>query len=137
MRACAADSESGLLISVYQNVGQSIIQNKFKKLVTWFGVRPSILVAMGNDQTTLFGGFLESLVVVSVASTAILNAIDVVEIMNHFVEKRCHHIFDWSCERSCTDVDFVCAAQLGNPSVAIQGEVPIRLGGALDGDGRS
>ena len=117
--ASAANSEIGLLVSVYQNIGKLVFENKFKKLVARFGVRPSVFVAMCYYQSTLFGGSSELAVVVSVAATAILNAVYVVEIVNHFVKKRCDYVLNRSCERSCSNVDFVSTAELGNPSVTI------------------
>ena len=135
--ASAADSEIGLLVSVYQNIGKLVFENKFKKLVTRFGMRPSVFVAMGYDKSALFGGFSEPSVVVSVAATAILNAAYVVVIVNHFVKKCCDYVLNRSCERSGANVDFVCAAELGNPSVTIEGEVSVCFRGALDGDCRS
>ena len=117
--ASAANSEIGLLVSVYQNIGEVVFKNKFKKLVTRLGVRPSVFVAMSYDKSALFGGFSEPSVVVSVTATAILNAVYVVEIVNHFVKKRCDYVLNRSCERSCSNVDFVSTAELGNPSVTI------------------
>ena len=117
--ASAANSEIGLLVSVYQNIGKLVFENKFKKLVARFGVRPSVFVAMGYDKSALFGGSSELAVVVSVTATAILNAVYVVEIVNHFVKKRCDYVLNRSCERSCSNVDFVSTAEFGNPSVTI------------------
>ena len=117
--ASAANSKIGLLVSVYQNIGKLVFENKFKKLVARFGVRPSVFVAMGYDKSALFGGSSEPSVVVSVTATAILNAVYVVEIVNHFVKKCCDYVFDRSCERSGSNIDFVRAAKLGNPSVTI------------------
>ena len=117
--ASAANSEIGLLVSVYQNISKLVFENKFKKLVARFGVRPSVFVAMCYYQSALFGGFFKLAVVVSVAATAILHAIDMVEVMHHFVKERCDYILNRSCKRSGANVDFVRAAELGNPSVTI------------------
>jgi hypothetical protein len=113
MRAAStADSEICLLVSVYQNLGESVFKNEFKKFIAWFGVRPSVFVAMGYDKSTLFGGFSEPSVVVGVSSATILNAVYVVKIVNHFVKKGCNYVLDRSCERSRANVDFVSAAKL-------------------------
>ena len=86
MRATsAADSEIRLLVSVYQNLGESESQAELKKLVTRRGVRISVFFAMGDYQSTCFGGILESSVVVRIAATAILYSHNKVEVMNHFV----------------------------------------------------
>ena len=135
--ASAANSEIGLLVSVYQNISKLVFENKFKKLVARLGVRPSVFFVMRYYQSALFGGSSKLAVVVSVAATAILNAVYVVEIVNHFVKKRCDYVLDRSCKRSGTDVDFVSSAKLGNPSVFVEGEVSICFRCALDGDGRS
>ena len=118
--ATAANSEIGLLVSVYQNFGKSVSQTEFKDCVAWCRMRPSVFFVMGDYQSSSFGCFLEPSVVVSIASTAILNAQEEVVIMNHFVKKRCDNLFYWSCERSSSNVDFVRAAKLGNPSVFVK-----------------
>ena len=109
--ASAANSEIGLLVSVYQNLGESKSQAEFKKLVAWLCVRPSVFVAMSDYQSSALGGIFETFVVVSVSTTAILNAVYVVEIVNHFVKKCCNNLFDRSCQCSCANVDFVSAAK--------------------------
>ena len=112
MRAAStADSEITLFVSVYQNLGESESQTKFKKLVTRRGVRISIFFAMGDYQSARFGGFFESSVVVRIAATAILYSHNEIEVMNHFVKKCCNNLFDRSCQRSCANVDFVSAAK--------------------------
>ena len=112
MRATsAADSEIRLLVSVYQNLGESESQAELKKLVTRRGVRISVFFAMGDYQSTCFGGILESSVVVRIAATAILYSHNKVEVMNHFVKKCCNNLFDRSCQCSCANVDFVSAAK--------------------------
>ena len=105
--------------------------------ITWLGVRPSVFVAMGDDESARFGGFFKLAVVVSVAATAILHAIDVVEVMHHFVKERCDYVLDRSCKRSGANVDFVRAAKLRHPSIFVQREVSVRLWRALNGDRRS
>ena len=84
-----------------------------------------------------FGASLESFVVVGVSSAAVLNSVFVVVIMNHFVEQGSAYIFDWSCKRSCADVDFVRVANGRNPCVIIEGEMTVSFRGGLNGDGRS
>ena len=135
--ATAANSEMGCFVSVYQNLGKSEFQTKFKKRIARLGVRPSVSVAMRDNQSACFGGFLESSVVVGIAATAILNTVNVIVIVYHLVEKRCDHIFDGARERSCADVDFMTAANLGNPRIIVECEVTIGTRRALNGDGRS
>ena len=82
-------------------------------------------------------GVPELTVVVGVTATAILNAIHMVVVVNHFVKKGCSNLFDGSGQCSGADVDLVRSAQLGNPGVFSQGEVAVGFGGRLDGDGGS
>ena len=110
--ASAADSEICLLVSVYQNLGESKSQTKFKNCITRRGVRISVFFAMGDYQSARFGGILESSVVVCIAATAILYSHNEIEVMNHFVKKCCNNLFDRSCQCSCANVDFVSAAKL-------------------------
>ena len=110
--ATAANSEIGLLVSVYQNLGESESQTKFKKLVTRRGVRISVFFTMGDYQSARFGGFFESSVVVRISATAILYSHNEIEVMNHFVKKCCNNLFDRSCKRSGSDVYFVRSAKL-------------------------
>lgn len=58
-------------------------------------------------------------------------------VMHHFVKQRRTDIFDRSCERTGSDVDFIAAAGDGYPSVVSHGEVPIRSWGGLNSDGGS
>ena len=135
--AGAGDLEAAVLIAVQQNVGQVMLQNHFQKLVTGSGVRPSVLLGVGDNQATGNGGIPESAVVVGVAPAAILNPVDMVVIVNHLMQQRCGDLLDGTGQGSGSDVDFVGAADLGNPSVLPEGEVAVCLGGGLDGDGGS
>ena len=83
------------------------------------------------------GNPLEALVVIGVASACVLDAVDVAVVMHHLVKQRCADVFNGSCERTGSDVDFIAAAGDRNPSVVSHREVPIRSWGGLDGDGRS
>ena len=112
MRSGLSGKEAHAVVSVYQNIGQTVFYHKVKQFFGRLCVRPSVFVAMGDNQSARFGGFFESFGVVSVAATAILYAVYVVEIVNHFVKKGCNNVLDGARERSCADVDFVCAAKL-------------------------
>ena len=97
MRAAStADSEIGLLVSVYQNLGQSVSQAELKKLVTRRGVCISVFFAMCYYQSARFGGFFESSVMVRITATAILYSHNEIEVMNHFVKKCCDYFFNRS-----------------------------------------
>ena len=132
-----SDEEARTVISVYQNVGQSVLDYKVEKLFRWSGARPSVFVAMADGQGSLFCRFLEAFVVVCIAATAILNAVFVVVIVNHIMEQGSANFFDRSRESSCTDVDFVRVADGGNPCIIIECKVTVRARRALNCDGRS
>ena len=99
-------------------------------------MRPSVFVAMVNNQAARFGCCLESLVVVGVAPTAILNAADVIVVVYHLMQQRGAHFFDGARQCSRADIDFMGTAQLGNPSIFPEGEVSIGFWCVLDGDCR-
>ena len=92
---------------------------------------------MIDNQTMSQGCISELAVVVGVASAAILNALHIIVVVNHFVQQRGSNLFDGSGQCSGADVDFVRAADLGDPSVFPQREVTVGFRGGLDGDGRS
>lgn len=137
MCARACDSVTAELVAVEQDVTQVVVQAELEQLVTGRGVRPSVLVAVFYAQASLFGCGLEPLVVVGVASTAILNAVDVVVVMHHLVEQGGTYVFDGACQSACADVDFMAHAILADPGVVTEREVAVGLGGRLDGDGGS
>ena len=92
---------------------------------------------MAHRQTMALGNLLEALIVVGIASACVLDAVDMAVVMHHLVEQRCADVFDWSCERTGSNVDFIAAAGDRNPSVVSHREVPIRSWGGLNSDGRS
>ena len=98
------------LIPVYQDVAQIIVQTELQKAVTGRGMRPSVFVAMVNNQSAGFGCCLESLVVVGVAPAAVLNAADVIVVVYHLMQQRGAHFFDGARQCSRADIDFMCTA---------------------------
>ena len=135
--ACARDLEACELVAIQQNISQVILQNHFQKLVAGACDRPAVLVVVVNDQTVGEGCIPELSVVVGVASGTILNAVNMVVIVYHFMQKGGCHFFDGSGKCACADVDFVGASHFGNPGIFSQGEMAIGFWGGLDGDGRS
>ena len=83
------------------------------------------------------GNLLEAFVVIGIASACIFDAVNVAIVMNHFVKQRRTDIFDRSCKRTGSNVDFIAAAGDRNPCVVSHGEVPIRSWGGLNSDGGS
>ena len=71
------------------------------------------------------GNLLEAFVVVGIASARVLDAVDMAVVMHHLVEQRCTDIFNGSCERSSSDVDFIAASRDRYPSVISHREVSI------------
>lgn len=126
VRARPGDVEAWLLVPVQKNVRQAVLYHKAYQFLCWFGLRPSVAFAVLNAQSVRLSSFLEPLVVVSVASAAILDAFGVVVVVNHLVKKRCCDVLDRSGKRSCSDVYLVRSAKLANPSVLPQREVPER-----------
>lgn len=137
MCARACDPVTAELVAVEQDVAQVIVQTELEQLVSGGGVRPSIFVAVFYAQATLFRSNLEPLVVVGVAPTAILDAVDVVVVMHHFVKQSGAHALNRTGKGTCADVDFVAHAVLADPCVIPEGEMAVGLGRGLDGDGGS
>ena len=96
MRSSFADEEASTVVSVYQNVSEIVFDDKVKKFFRWRSVRPAILFTVCDVQASVFCGLFESLVVICVAATAILNAVNVVVIVNHFVKQSGNYVFDRS-----------------------------------------
>ena len=129
MGSGAGDPVAVELIPVYQNVTQVIVQTELQQAITGRGMRPSVFIAVVNNQAAGLGCCLESLVVVGVAPAAILNAADVIVVVYHLMQQRGAHFFDGARQCSRADIDFMCAAQLGNPRIFPEGEVAVGLGG--------
>lgn len=92
---------------------------------------------MAYRQAMTLGNLLEAFVVVGIASACVLDAVDMAIVMHHLVKQRRTDIFNGSCERSSSNVDFIAAAGDRNPSIVSHGEVPIRSWGGLNSDGGS
>ena len=133
---CPGDLEPGKLVSVYENVGQAVLQYEVQQLVRGACVAPSVFVAMLHDQAVGFGGGFEAPVMVGVAPAAILYAVLEVVVVNHFVKQGRRHFLDGTGQRPGPDIDFMGAAQLGNPGIFPQGEVAVGAGRGLYGDRR-
>ena len=96
MSSSLASKKAHAVVSIYQNVGQIVGNHEVDKLFCRLCVRPSILVVVGDAQASCFCRFLEAFVVVGVAATAILNAVHVVVVVNHFMEQGGANLFDGS-----------------------------------------
>ena len=135
--ACSGYTITKEFVSVYQNVAQVIIQTELQETVTGRGMRPTVFVAVTHAQAARFCGFLEPLIVVGVAPAAILYPMLIVVIVHHLMQQSGGNFLDGARQCARADIDFMCAAQFGNPCILPEGKVAICLGGGLDGDGRS
>ena len=124
-------------VPIDENVGQVVVQNELQKLVCGSGMRPTVLRTVGQEQSARLRRALESLIMIGIASGAILDPVDVIIVMHHFMQQRCTYTFNRSCKRPCSDVDFMRAPVLGNPSIIPQAEMSVGFWSALNGDGRS
>ena len=97
---------------------------------------PPVFVAVLHQQPVGFGGGFEAAIVVGVAPTAILYAVLVVVIMYHFVKQGRGYVLDRAGQRPGPYIDFVGAAQLGNPGIFPQGKMSVGAGRGLNGDRR-
>ena len=109
----------------------------FQEVIAGCGDRPTIFLVVIHDQAVRLSCIPELAVVVSVAAAAILNAIHMVIVVNHLVQEGGCHFLNGSGEGSCSNVDLVGAADLGNPGVLPQREVSVGFWRGLDGDGGS
>ena len=125
------DGDPAILIPIDQNIRQAVFHNEFKELFRWGSVRPSVFFAVFYVQAVKLGGRLKVLVVIGVASAAILDSVFIVPIMAHLMQQRGAHIKNVSAERSRSDIDFMRAAKLGDPSIFAEGEMTIRARRAL------
>ena len=137
VRSCPGDMEPGKLIAAYENVGQAVLQYEVQQLVRGACVAPPVFVAVLHQQPVSFGGNFEASIVVGIARTAILYAVLVVVVMYHFVKQGRGYVLDRPGQRPGSYIDFVGAAQLGNPCIFPQGEMAVGAGRGLNGNGRS
>ena len=137
MSAGAWDADAGELVAVDEDVGQVILEDELDQIVSGGGMRPSVFVAVGDDQTPALSSLLEAAIVIGAAPTAILNTVLVVVVVNHFVEQGGGNFLDGAGQGTGSDVDFMGAAQFGDPCVFPQGEVTVCSRSGLDGDGWS
>ena len=97
---------------------------------------PPVFVTVLHSQAVGFCRFLEPLVVVCIAATAILHSILRIEIVYQFVKQGSADVFNRPCKRPRADIDLMRPAQLGNPGIVTEGEVPICAGRGLNRDRR-
>ena len=134
MSACACNLKATELVAIDENVAQFVLQNELQEFVARASDCPTILVVVIDNQAVGDGCVPELPIVVGVASATILNAIHMIVIVNHLMKESRNHFLNGSGKGSCSDVDFMSASQLRNPSVFSQGKVAISLRGGLNGN---
>ena len=110
MCASSGDAITEELVSVDQNVAQVIVQTKLQKAVTGTCDRPTVFVVMIDNQASRLSCVPKLAVVVGITAAAILDALHMVVVVNHFMQQCGGNLFDGSCQCSGADVDFMCAA---------------------------
>ena len=130
-----ANTKAGaVLVSGQQNVGQVVLQHELQQTLSGSGVAPAVLVRVRHQQIPFQTGFQEPLVVIGPASGTVLNATDVVQVVDHLMEHGRDHLLDGTGKGSRTDVDLVGVARYGHPGIVPKGKVSVSSGGGLDGD---
>lgn len=137
VRSCSCNRYAVELIAGDEDIAQIVFEHKSQQLIVWLSDGPAVFFVMAHRQAMALGNLLEALIVVGIASACVLNAVDMAVVMHHLVEQRCADVFDWSCERTGSNVDFIAAAGDRNPCIVSHGEVPIRSRGGLNSDGGS
>lgn len=137
VRSCSCNRYTVELVAGDKNIAQIVFEHKSQQLVVWLSDGPAVFFVMAHCQTMALGNLLEAFVVVGIASAGVLDAIDMAVVMHHLVKQRRTDIFNGSCERTGSDVDFIAAAGDGYPSIISHREVPICSWGGLNSDGGS
>ena len=137
MCSCSCNRYAVELVAGDEDIAQIIFEHKGQQLIVWLSDGPAVFFVMAHRQAMALGNLLEAFVVVGIASARVLDSMDMAIVMNHLVEQRCADVFDWSCERTGSNVDFIAAAGDRNPCIVSHGEVPIRSRGGLNSDGGS
>lgn len=135
--SCSCNRYAVELIAGDEDIAQIVFEHKSQQLVVWLRDGPAVFFVVAHRQAMALGNLLEAFVVVGIASARILDVMDMAVVMHHFVEQRRTDIFDRSCKRTGSNVDFIAAAGDRNPSVISHREVPICSRGGLNGDGGS
>ena len=135
MRSCSCNRYSIEFIAGNENIAQIVFEHKGQQLVVWLRDGPAVFFVVAHRQAMALGNLLEAFVVVGIASACVLDAIDMAIVMHHLVKQRRTNIFDRSCERTGSNVDFIAASRDGYPSIVSHGEVSICSWGGLDSDG--
>ena len=108
--SCSCNRYPIELVAGDEDIAQIIFEDEGQQLVVWLSDGPAVFLVMTHCQTMALGNLLEALVVVGITSARILDAVDMAIVMHHLVKQRRTDIFDRSCKRTGSDVDFIAAA---------------------------
>ena len=86
MCAGACNSVAAVLVAVDENVTQIIVQTELQETVTRACDGETILGMMIHNQTMRFSTVTESAVVVGSSTGTVLNTLDVIVVVHHFVK---------------------------------------------------
>ena len=137
VRSCSCNRYSIEFVAGDEDIAQIIFEHEGQKLIVWLSNCPAVFFVMAYCQTMALSNLLEAFVVVGISSARVLDAVNMAVVMHHLVKQRRTDIFDRSCKRTGSNVDFIAAAGDGYPSVVSHGEVPICSRGGLNSDGGS
>ena len=135
--SCSCNRYAVEFIAGDEDITQIVFEHEGQQLVVWLSDGPAVFFVMAHCQTMALGNLLEAFVVVGIASARVLDAVDMAIVMHHLVKQRRTDIFDRSCKRTGSNVDFIAAAGDGYPSIISHREVSICTWRGLNSDGRS
>ena len=114
-----------------------MVDDPFKQAVRRRGVRPSVLIGLGDDQADRLRYGLELLVVVRAAPTCVLHVQHGIRVhMCHLMNQCCNGVFERAVERACAYVDLMLALFAVDCPDFADAVMTICAGRALHGDNR-
>ena len=133
--ASAGDRDSVMLVACYQNIRQVIYKDKIQQFFAGMCDSPTIFGVMLHNQAMGLCNLLEAFVVVGIATAGILDRMNVGIVMAHLMQKGSADSFNRSCQRSSSDIDFMCRSQRRYPCIISQRKVTIGFWRGLNGYG--
>ena len=127
--AGSGDTKPAELVSVYQNIAQVIIQAELQQAVTGSSDCPPILVMVFYNQAPGLCAVPKFPIVIGAAPAAILNAAHIIVVVYHLMQQCSANFFNGARQRSRANIDFVGAAQFGNPCIFPEGEMTVGFWG--------
>lgn len=133
----ACDADSSGFVAIDTDFFNVVVDDPFKQAVSGGGVRPSVFVGAGDDQSDAFSRGLELLIMVCASPAAILDMKHAVIVhMAHFMQERPNGVFNLPVERTRPNVDFVLLFfAVDRPDFA-NAVMAVGAGRTLNGDDR-